>query len=87
MWGRVGIADSFDADMPPEAAHWAQLAAERDLPKAAAAHAARMPGDLLAEAPVPTATFALCEPWGDLADWTPITSADQLNALVPPAEA
>ena len=80
---KAGLLGTFGPDLPPQATWWAQVAAERGLADALEAHIARIPGDLL-ERPLPElAAFDLPEPWGDHADWTPLRTPEDLDALIP----
>jgi DNA-binding transcriptional MerR regulator len=81
---RATLDAEYGLDMPADARHWAEIAAERGLVEALALHVARIPEDLLECSRGEEPDFAMPEPWGDPAEWTPVTSAEELEALVPP---
>lgn len=83
---RVNLGIDIAPGMPAEAERWATVAAERELPKALAAHRARIPGDLLLSARENQELVELPRPWGEIEGWETITSDPDLDALLPPLE-
>jgi hypothetical protein len=85
---RITSDAEFGPDMPAEARRWAEVAAERGLLHALKEHMARVPTDWLEDETKDNenAEFDLPGPWGDLAEWTPISSQEELDALLPPIE-
>lgn len=83
---RATLDDQLGPDMPSRARRWVELAIERDLVRALAAHVARIPDDLLYREMEPPADFPMPQPWGDQTKWTPVRSKEELDTLLPPAE-
>lgn len=82
---RVALIDELGPDMPSDAPHWAEVAADRDLDRALRAHRDRTPPDLL-DQPPEAGCVELPPTWGELDEWTLVSTQAQLEALLPPLE-